>query len=49
MRKRPLGRSRVRCKDGIKKDFLSAGGVDYEDIDWRIEKNGTGFVLWPTE
>jgi len=34
-RKRPLGRPRLRWEDGIKKDFLSARKVDYEDMDWK--------------
>ncbi|KAF0762713.1 PRE C2HC domain-containing protein [Aphis craccivora] len=34
-RKRPLGRPRLRWEDGIKKDFLSAGGAEYDDMDWK--------------
>jgi len=26
---------RIRLEDGIKKDFLSARAVDYEDMDWK--------------
>jgi len=34
-RKRPLGRPRLRWEDGIKKDFLSAGGAEYNHMDWK--------------
>ena len=34
-RKRPLGRPRLRWEDGIKKDFLSAGGAEYDHRDWK--------------
>jgi hypothetical protein len=30
-----LGRPRLRWEDEIKKHFLSARGVNYEDIDWK--------------
>jgi len=33
--KRPLGRSRIRWDDGIRKDFLNARGGDYGDMDWK--------------
>jgi hypothetical protein len=32
-RKRPLGKSRLRWENGIKRDLLSAREVDYEDMD----------------
>lgn len=33
-------------RDGIRKDLLNARGGDYEDMDWKTERNGGGFVLW---
>jgi len=34
-RKRQLGRPRLRWEDEIKKDFLSAGGAEYDHRDWK--------------
>jgi len=33
--KRPLGRPRLRWKDGIRKHFLNARGENYGDGDWK--------------